>query len=949
MATNPLRELPKLGQSIWYDQMQRSLATDGHLQRMIDEDDLRGLTSNPTIFDKAIGGSAEYDTTLTQLARDGKNRDEIYEAIVLEDIGLAADVFRQVYETTKGLDGYVSLEVSPALAHDTARTIEDGTRLFETLGRDNVMIKVPATDEGIPAIEELIYRGVNVNVTLIFSQAVYARVIEAYIRGLERRAAEGKPVDRIASVASFFVSRIDSKADAAIEKKLSATDDAALRSRLEGLRGQVAIANAKLAYQLFKKEFSSERWLRVRDAGAVPQRPLWASTGTKNPAYSDVLYVEQLIGDQTVNTVPPATYDAFRDHGLVEPTIERKLEGAAAVLQQLEQSGISLEQITDELTVEGVRSFADSFESLMETIEARRGAVARAASDREAFHLATYTGMIEAAMGELQSERIIERIWKKDATVWKGDEEHGSIITSSLGWLDVARQLRQATDELTSFAAEIRRDFDHLVLLGMGGSSLCAEVLRRSFGRAEGYPELHVLDSTVPAAIRSLEERIDLSRTLFMVASKSGTTIEPATFYRYFFERVRELRSDAAGRQFIAITDPDTHLHREAGRDQFRRIFLNPADIGGRYSALSYFGMVPAALAGIDVATLLDRAIDATRACSPRVPPKDNPGARLGAFLGVMANVGRDKMTLLVSPPLASLALWIEQLVAESTGKEAKGIVPISREPLLEANRYGGDRFFVRIALAGEDEAQLDVQERDLVAAGHPLVRLTLGDLHDLGDAFYLWEFATAVAGAVMEINPFDQPNVQESKDHTRELLDQLVREGSLPATEPLAVEDAIMVRRASAIDAGASLDAAITALIEALDRSDYLAIMQYVEETPEHDQLLLRIRRAVAEASAITTTSGYGPRFLHSTGQLHKGGSDRAVFLQIVASGGEDVQIPQEAFSFGDLAAAQAIGDFQSLASRNRRALSIDVGSDPAKGLERIAQAVEEAVRVRS
>jgi transaldolase / glucose-6-phosphate isomerase len=949
MATNPLRELPKLGQSIWYDQMQRSLATDGHLQRMIDDDDLRGLTSNPTIFDKAIGGSAEYDSTLTELAFAGKDRDAIYEAIVLEDIGLAADVFRQVYDTTKGLDGYVSLEVSPALAHDTDGTIEDGTRLFESLGRDNVMIKVPATQEGIPAIEELIYRGVNVNVTLIFSRDTYARVIEAYIRGLERRVDEGKPVDRIASVASFFVSRIDSKADAAIEKKLASTDDATLRVTLEGLRGQVAIANAKLAYQLFKREFSTERWFRVRDAGAVPQRPLWASTGTKNPAYSDVLYVEQLIGDLTVNTIPPATYDAFRDHGLVEPTIERNLDGATAVLQQLEKSGISLEQITDELTIEGVRSFAESFDSLMETIEARRGAVARARSGGEVIHPATFAGMLDEAMRRLQDERTIERIWKKDASVWKSEEEHASIIRNSLGWLVVAKQLREASDELTSFAAEIRRDFDHLVLLGMGGSSLCAEVLRRSFGRIEGFPALHVLDSTVPAAIRSLEERIELSRTLFIVASKSGTTIEPAMFYRYFFERVRELRSDAAGQQFVAVTDPDTHLHREAGRDQFRRVFLNPPDIGGRYSALSWFGMVPAAVAGIDIATLLDRAIDAARACSPKVPPGDNPGARLGAFLGVMANVGRDKMTLLVSPPVASIALWIEQLVAESTGKEAKGIVPISGEPLLEANQYGGDRFFVRIALAGEDEPQLDVQERDVVAAGHPLMRLTLGDLHDLGDAFYLWEFATAVAGAVMQINPFDQPNVQESKDHTRELLDQLVREGSLPSSEPLAQEEGITVRRASAIGAGASLDTAITALIEALDRSDYLAIMQYIEETPEHDQMLLRIRRAVAEEGAIATTSGYGPRFLHSTGQLHKGGSDRAVFLQIVSTGGEDVGIPQEAFSFGDLAAAQATGDFQSLASRNRRALSIDVGSDPAQGLERIARAVEEAVKVRS
>ncbi|MHB9001344.1 MAG: bifunctional transaldolase/phosoglucose isomerase, partial [Thermoanaerobaculia bacterium] len=642
MAENPLVQLAESGQSIWYDQMVRSLVTRGTLRELIKRDDLRGLTSNPTIFEKAIGGSSEYDEQLKTLARAGKSRDEIYEELVVDDIGRAADVFREVYDRTDGHDGYVSLEVSPTLAHDTEATIADGRRLFARVGRPNVMIKVPATPEGLPAIRTLIADGINVNVTLIFSRAVYAQVIDAYISGIGDRVRAGKPVDRVASVASFFVSRIDSAADKQLESKINAAG-AAERQELSKLLGKTAIANAKLAYALFKEKFSSAEFDALRRKGARPQRALWASTGTKNAAYSDVLYVDELIGPDTVNTVPPQTYDAFRDHGRVRPTLEEHVAGAKATLDSLERAGVSLDAITRQLTIEGVKSFADSFLSLMETIEARRDAVLRDDAGRESYRLGKHQPEVNAALAKIDAEKTVARIWKKDVAVWKTETAHVKIIANSLGWLRVVGTMRGQVSDLNAFAEEVRAEFDHVVVLGMGGSSLCSEVLRTSFGQRAGYPRLHVLDSTVPATVKALERRLDKKKTLFIVASKSGTTTEPVMFHQYFYGRMKAVRGNDAGRAFIAITDPETQLARDAERDGFRRTFINPADIGGRYSALSLFGLVPAALAGVDVAAFLDRAGHAMHVCSPHLAARENPGARLGATLAALAAGGRDK------------------------------------------------------------------------------------------------------------------------------------------------------------------------------------------------------------------------------------------------------------------------------------------------------------------
>ena len=946
--SNPLVEIIRLGQSVWYDNIRRAMLASGDLARKIEEDDLRGMTSNPTIFEQAITGSADYDEQLRALASAGRGVNEIYEELVVADIARAADLFRPVYERTRGLDGYVSLEVNPRLAYETRPTIEEAERLFKRLGRRNVMIKIPAAPEGLPAIEESIYRGVNINVTMIFSLENYVQVAEAFIRGLERRAAEGLNVDGIASVASFFVSRVDTAVDKELEARAGRAATPAERARLESLRGKAAVANAKLAYQKFKEIFHGERFRELKARGAQVQRCLWASTGTKNPNYSDVLYVDNLIGPETVNTVPPQTYTAIRDHGRAALTLEEGVDEARAVFARLAEAGIDLKAVTEKLQKDGLDAFVKSYDSLLASIEAKRAAVASGINERLAASPGKYDGAVERAIEEADRGEVVRRIWRKDAALWKEEEAHRQIIRNSLGWLTVAEEMSGVVDDLVAFTDGVRKErgFRHVMLCGMGGSSLCPEVLRQTFGRQESHPELLVLDSTDPDVLAGFGRKIDLTHTLFVIASKSGTTTEPLAFYKYWFDRVARAKENP-GENFVAITDPGTLMQRSAEEDKFTRVFLNPADIGGRYSALSYFGLVPAALMGLDVKKLLERARRAMHACSQAVPAAENPAARLGALIGECAKAGRDKLTVVTDPRVASLGLWIEQLIAESTGKEGKGVVPVAGEPLGSPAVYGDDRLFVSVAV-GELDAATESKLRALETAGHPVVYRALTDLYDLGEEFFLWELATAFAGWRLGINPFDQPNVQESKDATRELLEAFAREGRLREQPVLVRDEALTIYADDATRAALPSSSAADALrahLARLHAGDYIALLAYVEETPEIEAELQRIRTHLRDATRCATTVGYGPRFLHSTGQLHKGGPDAGVFLQITAPDKDDLPIPGEPYSFGVLKQAQALGDFRSLSTRGRRAVRVDLGRDALAGLRRLSELVGEAL----
>jgi transaldolase / glucose-6-phosphate isomerase len=946
--TNRLVEIMKLGQSIWYDNIRRAMLTSGDLAKKVEEDDLRGVTSNPTIFEKAINGSTDYDEQLRQLVQSGKSVSEIYEELVVKDIGDAADILKPVYDKTDGVDGYISLEVNPGLAYKTQETIDEATRLFQRLGRRNVMIKIPAAQEGLPAIEECIYRGININVTMIFSIENYEQVAEAFIKGLERRAAEGKSVDHIASVASFFVSRVDTAIDKDLEYMARHAESGEEKQRLEAMLGRAAIANAKLAYEKFKEIFHGPRFADLKAKGAQVQRCLWASTGTKNPSYSDVLYVDNLIGAETVNTVPPATYTAIRDHGKVAPTLEEGLDECRALFDDLREVGIDIKAVTEKLQKDGLDAFVNSFDTLAESIESKRDAILSGINERLAASLGKYSDAVNAALKEAEKGDVMRRIWRKDASLWKEEEAHQKVIKNALGWLTVPDTLMGAEDDLLAFADRIRgeRGFRHVMVCGMGGSSLCPEVLRQTFGHQEGYPELLVLDSTDPDAFSDIAEQIDIAHCLFIISSKSGTTTEPLVFYHYWYDQVGKLKSNP-GENFIAITDPGTKMEADATRDHFKRIFLNPPDIGGRYSALSYFGMVPAALAGIDIKKLLDRTERIVHSCASVVTATDNPGAKLGAILGECANAGRDKCTLVCDPKIASFGLWVEQLLAESTGKEGKGIVPIAGEPLGGPSVYGDDRLFVSIAVEKLD-SETESKLKALEAAGHPVVYRTLTDIYDLGEEFFLWEIATAFAGWRLGINPFDQPNVQESKDATKELLEAFTREGRLQEQPVLATDGTLTVyaddKTIAALSAS-SVGEAIKAHLARVKPGDYIAMLDYIEETPEHDEEILSIRTHLRDATRCATTTGYGPRFLHSTGQLHKGGPDSGVFLQITAPDTKDLPIPEATYTFSTLKQAQALGDFRSLSTRGRRAVRVDLGADVLAGLKRLHEYIGEAL----
>jgi transaldolase/glucose-6-phosphate isomerase len=782
--------------------------------------------------------------------------------------------------------------------------------------RENLMVKVPATPAGVPAIRALIGRGMNVNVTLLFSQRAYEDVAEAYIAGLEDYSAAGGDVSRVASVASFFISRIDSAADA----RLAELDSPIARH----LGGKVAIANAKLTYQRSKELYASQRWASLAARGAQIQRLLWASTSTKNPKYRDVVYVEELIGSGTVDTVPPATFDAFRDHGKPRAGLDEGLEEAHDVMTTLAELGIDFDAVTAALLDDGLRLFAEAFDDLLAAV-----AATPKAADRVRVSLPPpLQAELDATIEEWAANENVRRLWSRDATLWTGADE-----ASWLGWLDIAEDQLGHGETLRRIADDVRAaGFSHALLLGMGGSSLFPELLALTFGRQEGFPELHVLDSTDPAQVSAAEAKVDLANTLFVVSSKSGSTLEPNILKQHFFERVAELVGrEEAGKSFVAVTDPGSKVEAIAEADGFRHVAHGVPSIGGRYSALSNFGMVPAAAMGLDAHELLDRAGRMAHACASSVEPAANPGLVLGATIGVCALDGRDKLTLVASPRIHDLGAWIEQLVAESTGKQGRGVIPVDREPLGPPSAYGDDRLFVHVRFTPDADAAQDAAVAELERAGHPVVRIDISDLYDIGGEVFRWEFATAVAGAIIGINPFDQPDVEASKIATRSLTSEYERTGALPAESPLLIDDA-------------ELGARVAAHLAAIGPGDYAALLAYVEMTPDHERTLTEIRTLIRDRTKAATCVGFGPRFLHSTGQAYKGGPNTGVVLQITCDDAVDVPVPGQTYTFGVVKAAQARGDFQVLADRGRRALRVHLGADVAAGLESLRTAVDNA-----
>ncbi|HET6609319.1 MAG TPA: bifunctional transaldolase/phosoglucose isomerase [Rhodopila sp.] len=944
---NKLKQLEAYGQSPWLDYLKRSLIEKGELRTLIERDGLKGVTSNPSIFEKAIGETDEYAEALKAFQAEADHGiSAIYEHLAIADIRAAADVLRPVYEQTDGRDGYISLECSPYLASDTEATVSEAQRLWAAVNRPNLMVKVPATPAGIPAIRQLIGRGLNINITLLFAVNVYEQVVEAYISGLEDRARAGGDVAKIGSVASIFVSRIDVAAD----KRLDKLGDKTLADRL---RGKAGIANAKIAYTRYKELFSTPRWRHLAEAGAKTQRLLWASTSTKSPAYKDTMYVDALIGRDTVDTIPPATMDAFRDHGAVIPdAIEQDVSGARALLAELGENGVSLKEITDELVKDGVQQFADAFDKLFDTIAKRRHSLRD--GGRAGLDIALGSSGMKSAVGaEMEVWRkngCIRQLWAGDKSLWTGSDEDNWV-----GWLHVVEQELADIGRLRGLAEQVKRGgFTDVVLLGMGGSSLGPEVLGETFGRQSGWPHFHMLDSTDPAQIKTIERSVDLGKTLFIVSSKSGSTLEPNIFLDYFFNRVGTVGGkDKAGEHFVAVTDPGSPLERRAKQLRFVHIFHGVPSIGGRYSVLSKFGLVPAAAMGLDARRLLETTRTMQRSCAADVPPSENPGVQLGVAIGVAAaRFGRDKVTIIASPGIADFGAWLEQLLAESTGKQGRGLIPLAGEPLTVPERYGGDRFFAYLELEGQVDASQRVAVEALERAGHPVAKISVKDVWHIGQEFFRWEIATAVAGSIIGIDPFNQPDVEASKDKTRALTDAYEKSHSLPEEVPVFRENGVALyadpRNAAELGRHNELSGYLKShfgRVHAGGKSgDYVALLAYIERNAAHTRALTAMRARIRDKTRAATCLGFGPRFQHSTGQVYKGGPNSGVFLQVTCDDPADIGVPGLPYSFGLVKTAQASGDLAVLVERDRRVLRVHLKHVDV-GLEELSHAIDAAL----
>ncbi len=925
-----VKKLTALGQSLWYDNIQRKILENGEFKAMIERGDIRGVTSNPTIFNNAIAKTNDYDSALTPLAWAGWDAEKIFWRLAIEDIKAACDAFAPLYEESNGGDGFVSLEVSPNLAHDTEATAAQAQQLWARVARKNLMVKIPATKAGIPAIRKAIAAGVNVNVTLIFSLTRYAEVMDAYLSGLEERAAAGYPIDHIASVASFFVSRVDSKIDSKLPEG-------------SPLKGKAAIANAKLAYDEYHKTFAGRRWENLKVKGARVQRPLWASTGTKNPAYSDTVYVDSLIGPETVNTVPPATLDAFKDHGKAEMTLMRDLDQAQEDINQLEAAGISMAVVTQELEDEGVRAFADAFAQLLATIDERRKNAASSLGYLDTARHKPLADSVSQRIAQLEADSVPARLWKHDPSLWAParDKVGQHEVSIRMGWLDSTDKARKKLSEYQTFVKEIQNaGMDRVLVLGMGGSSLTAEVFSllfdhrlqttdRESSTVKGPASLKVgiLDSTDPTQVAEAAQDFPPDRSLYIVASKSGGTAEVMAAFNYFWKL-----SKKDGSHFVATTDPGTSLEALARKRNFRKIFTADEFVGGRYSALTDFGLVPAALLGIDLPRLLDRADWMRKQCAEGIPAARNPGVALGAVLGESALNGRDKLTVVADAPLSAFASWIEQIIAESSGKNGKGILPVPLEPVGNPEVYGDDRIFVYLRQTGEHDKAIAA----LNNAGHPVIQLPITDFYDIGAEMYRWEIATVIACSILSVNAFDQPNVESSKKITKAKIVEYQKKGKLKEGKPAWKKDGMSVYSPSPV-AGASLSAVLGKFLKKAKAGGYVAINAYLPRNKEMTDALQKARVAIRAKTSSAVTAGFGPRFQHSTGQFHKGGPKNALFLVVTAEPEKDFDIPTEGLTFGALIRAQALGDYEALIEAKRKVLRMHLPS-----VEAIAELVK-------
>lgn len=911
-------ELYQLGQSLWYDNISREIINNGELKKMIDEGDVYGVTSNPSIFMNAIANTNDYDDAIQPMALSDWSPEEIFWQLAVEDIQAGAALLTELYTNANRSDGYISLEVDPNIAHDTEATIQDVKHLWNWVDRPNLCVKIPATKAGLPAIQAAIAAGINVNVTLIFSPERYQEVMETYLSGLEERLAAGEPIDHIHSVASIFVSRIDGVVDPLLRN--FADNGGPLGESAFGYIGKTAVASSRYCYKLFKEVFSSERYKKLEEAGAHVQRPLWASTGTKDPAYAQTKYIDELIAPQTVNTAPPKTIAAYKKTGTVAYSVEGFEEAAEKFLEHIGTFGIDMDAVYEDLEAKGVKSFSEAFAQLMDVIQTRKEEIQHQVGD-----LATSTAKQIHHLSEVNAPARMENM---DPTLWTQDPAGQAEIVKRLGWVDAPWTVIELLPTVTQLAKDAVADgLTHCTLLGMGGSSLAPEVERLTLGIGEvdgkSGLDLAILDSTDPGQVAECTARAPIARTLFVVASKSGSTAEVHAFMEHFWKlAVEQLGEEEAGNNFVVVTDPGSMLIPIAEERNFRAVVISDPNVGGRFSAMTAFGVAPAALMGFDVEGLLMRAQKMAAQCKPNVPAGRNPGLVLGALIGQASLQGRDKLGIITDPAYASLGSWLEQLIAESSGKEGKGIVPIDGEPVIIPPASEKDRLYVYIKQDGSKDGIV----KQLRSVGHPVLVINVPCTKDLFAEFYRWEIAISYACMLLEVNTFDQPNVQLSKTLTKDYIKKFHAEGKLDLGEVLWENEkgAVYGQAFDGLDECSTLKEVIAGFTAQAEEGDYIAINAYLPRNERMTAMMEELRTAIAQHTQRAVTLGFGPRFQHSTGQLHKGGKNNILVLYITAEPEADLEVPTQNISFATLEMAQALGDLQANFNVGRRGIRV-------------------------
>lgn len=930
----PLHDLERHGQVVWISYLRRNLLAAGHLQRLIEDYAVSGINFDAELFAHAVARGPEYRESVAKLKARGLSPVEILEELLIEDVALASAALRRARPADLG--GWVAVTVPLRYRTSVTAITEWARRLEEAAESRRVLVKLPASAVGLRAVEGTVAAGHSVYVDRIFGLEQLDQALDAHARGLALRAAAGEPLASARLVLAMNLVRIDVAVDELLrDRRREVTGE---RDMIESLHGRAAIALGKLAWRRLREWDGDTRQAELVAKGAPPPWLAWEGTRTLSPARRDVEYLEELIGPRTIAVVSRLALGAFRDHGETAGTVTRQHSEAQEIVDDLRAVGIDLDELAAGLQEAALAARETSGRDLETAV----------ASQSSTSALVVEAGGLTDRCGELEREAerigLVRRLWDRDPTLWPAGVADPARIRDRLGWLALPEAMTEEALPVLGARPPAGDSAIRIVLLGMGGSSLGAETCRVAFGR-RGFV---VLDTTVPGGVAAVAARADTGGAIFVVASKSGTTVETLALADFFWERADDERP---GDRWVAITDPGTPLHEMARRRDFQRIWLNPPDVGGRYSILSYFGLVPMALMGIDIGRILASASQMAVLSGAEVKAADNPAVQLGVLLAAALQEGRDKLTVLTSPSLNGLSDWIEQLVAESTGKDGRGLVPVSQEPLGAPDAYGADRTFVQLRLAGdaEDEPQATLLAA-MEAQGAPVVRIELDDPHDLGGEFLRWELAVAMAGALVGFDPFDEPDVAGAKRRTAELLDVATRGEPLQKEAPIAESAWVSLfgdpeRLGIDGDAPWTPEAVLEALLARAKPPHYLAIQGFLAPDEPTWHALQGLRALVRDRTGAAATVGWGPRFLHSTGQLHKGGGDRALVLQITAEVSGDLPIPGREYTFGTLAAAQALADFRALSERGRAIVRVHLRRSTEAGLASLLEAVRRAL----